>query len=431
MTSSRLAYPPHNLLPMGLNNVAFHRVEPTPQENIALHLGLYAYAEQSIREADHFAANGNFQGTAAALGQAYSLIDFVESRSPGDRVEREDLDERPNEQEPWAFDLNDAMHAKFSAVDALHQATLRHQGLVEQAGAINWEAQQADYPATLTGISAFAATLRFHLDGVLQTCPTNFFATEGHAQAAHMAANNIKGLQQQMAAHAYQRPRNISRSTLKRMNQAATAALRDYNTNLLHLGVHTPVVFHQNLMHKQDEIRASMDQHIDFVLSPEAPFAMKLPTHDPDSEEYLILLHDSNRIYVKRMSDNYPPHTAREVAISQSQYLSEMADAIEETQPINAQRVREAGNIMVQLAFLNLHTRPTEEITDLIRKISEICEAPHTFDTVTAHALDHSDNIINHYLSTMPPGTRPAMGTPEQVAAVLQAAVAAGIQPGP
>ena len=417
-----------HLLPVRMTPIHYHDRDFTPQENIALHMDMETYVSTCIQEADRFALNNNPHAATGALAQAVVYMDFLERA--GKNPEPDPDEPSADETEPAHFSTREAAKARERATKELQAALERHDQNIHQARHVDWNSKDGMYPGNLCAIRAFSTTLNKDIEELRKHEGTNRFAAEGHAQAAHIHAVNIKRLRRHLTEHGFQRPRTIPRSTVKSINQAAAAAIRNYEATAVLVEKLKPLHLHPGIAGDPDVLEAAEDA-LNEMTSNRSPLMLKAPVDEEDLQEYLMAMDDWNRIYLKRLSDEYPKHIKSDEAGAIEVQLRLVGEAMQEREPVNAGYIIQATNTMLNRAYAELHTTPDKEIVEVCRKLAAMQHTPHEYRRTVEYLLDCNRPLVDHYTALMPPGTRPTMGTPQQTDAVIESALNAGLQPGP
>ena len=413
---------------------------PNPQETIALHLSTGIYVQQIIQEAEYSAQLGNSDDVAATLSQGSAHLDVtsdLEGMGPRDPDE-ETKPERDRQEDSSIFTPAQAAATLIKAKNRLNEAVQRHSNHIIRSQSGDQSGDQYDDLETLasatSGIIALSAALTFHIQQMTAAGQEHRPAAEGHNLASQAMADNIWALQDHILRHYRQGPGvvdpTIHPSLTKRADRAAATALRQYDDAESLRNEFTPLEFHESL-DNDEELREIARERARELTGTEQNFMLQVSMKGFEIQNCLVLIHYGSSIYVKRATDEYPDGTTRDAAITHAQAMRDFADIMDKKHGYHtgAGDLRHAADHLNNLAFAGLHTVNPQAFRDTLAALAPLCDNPHTLRNAADQIFADAPELREYYLQQTPDIVQ-TMGTPEQVAAVVQSAVDAGMASG-
>ena len=410
-------------------------VNPLIQESIARRLSAGTYVRRSLREVEHFARQGHHLALTATLSDANSFLYYLET-SDDIHLEASDIiyPEEPyegDEQEEFTIDRSYAVLRQARA--KLEEATRMHSNSIVEIP--DEETTDTAFPATTSAMLAYSAALTFHLEA-MQNAQEDILAAEGHNLASQATAFTINYLHDFLARlQKHQRPQSVSRSLLRRATSAANAALQQFQDAGPDRTRFTPLETHPSLWNAPDLLEQARNTASGLLSSSQHDFMIDRPNDQSEIENHLIIMRRNNAVYVKRVTDEYPDDVPWHTAAQHADALMDFAETHDDYE--DTQALMQAGQQLAMLAIMELHSVHPDTFQKVLAILAQVCDNPNTFhraaDIIFSHAdplKEHYDPLKDHYIKQQP-GLVPAPGTPEQTHAVLQAAIDAGLQPGP
>ena len=413
-------------------------IDPLLQESIARKLSAETYVQRSLQEAAHYAQQGHGLALTATLAETNNFTLHLEDRDDTHPEAADHIDlEAGNEQEEndgqEEFTTDRADTVLRSAQARLQQAArFHHDSITELPGE---EIPGTAFPATTSALLAYTAVLTFHLEAMRtagHAQDADIFAAEGHNLASQATAATIHHLLDFLTGLRNQIPQPVSKSFLKRVTSTANTALQQFQDAEPDRICFTPLETHPSLWNAPDLLEQARKAASELLSNNQENFMIDDTTQRPGTENHLVLMRRNNAVYAKRVTDEYPDDVPWDTAAQHADALLTLAQHALEAHDNheNALALSQAGHHLGMLATMDFHSIHPRTFQEVLTLLSQVCDNPHTFHRAADIIFSHADPIKDHYISKQP-SIVPAPGTPEQTHAVLQSAIAAGLQPGP
>lgn len=423
-------YDLYDMLPKGGHPIFTSANHPITQESIARRLATTVLMQHMVQETEYFANQENCLGVAATLAEAHNYLTTLISRDA--LPEEQEAEQQENRPDP--FSIQQALIDSTQARKRLDDAVQRHQESIILFHTDHYHHPNVPTFATASSIIAQSAILNFHLQEMkTKGQQNNTFAAEGHNMACHLTATTLVYLRDLITNYPAGRPPGVSKSLMKRVLHHVDTALEQFAKAESDRKHFVPVILHDSVQNNQ-KLRAKVEQSVAAMIEYDHNFIIDYDVEEALSntfniEHCLVLTRHQNVIHVKRVTDEYPMDTPWTTAMEHAGKFRKFALDMDEAEyHACAEVMLEAALHLEYLATAQLHCVPEHTLGNLIKLLEKSCDDPHTHRRAANILFGHNPDLKDHYIQQQP-GTVKTMGSPDQIAPIMKAAVESGLTP--